>query len=673
MTDQPEKMPLTSMDIAAEKRDALKQLFPEVFAEDRIDFDQLKRVLGEWVEPGKERFGFTWPGKAECMRIIQSPSVATVKPVREESINFDETENVFIEGDNLEVLKLLQKAYFGKVKMIYIDPPYNTGNDFIYPDDYAETLETYLAYTGQIDATGKSFSTATDRVGRFHTRWLNMLFPRIYLAKNLLKENGVFCASINDREAANLKLLCDLIFGEENFIAQLVWNSEGNTDNQDVIKDNHEYVLMYVKNCDHTEEAIGFVVDPNTSEDSNLLKGYADNNITKNGPKNPPQIVELPVGFPCSEKELHLRAENVDDEFFAIAGRDKYISDQLKEEYGISGLPIRLTEIKVKDGKLTAPCRLFSGYANADKLKKYINGGLEPLFEDEDQIRFYLNRNGCIRYRKQRSKARNILSVLRNLGTVEKQRSRLKEKGIYFDYPKPVGLIKYLVSIGAQDPDSIVCDFFAGSATTAEAVIELNREDGGNRSFVLSQLPEPIDPSHQAYKAGYKDICALARARIAKLSRNDDHSQLVLESADGLDSGFRTFALGKSGMRVWDGATENLAQELDLHVQNVDPSATPEDIVYELLLKAGFPLTTKVTAREMAGKTVYSVEDGALLICLDKEISSELIDALAEADPLQVICLDEGFKGNDQLKANAVQTFKARAASRETEIVFRTV
>ena len=209
--DQPEKMPLTSMDVAGEKRDELKQClgqeFPEVLMEGAIDFDQLKRVLGEWVDPGKERFGLTWPGKAECMKIIQSPSVATLKPVREESVNFDETENLFIEGDNLEVLKLLQKAYFGKIKMIYIDPPYNTGNEFIYPDKYSETLDTYLAYTGQIDDEGRKFSTNTDADGRYHSNWLNMMYPRLYLARNLLQEDGVVFISIDENEIQNVKLL----------------------------------------------------------------------------------------------------------------------------------------------------------------------------------------------------------------------------------------------------------------------------------------------------------------------------------------------------------------------------------------------------------------------------------------------------------------------------------
>ena len=247
-----EKMRLASMDIAEEKREALKRLFPEVFTEERIDFDQLKRVLGEWVGSDVERFGLNWPGKAECMKIIQKPSIATLKPVRDESVNFDETENVFIEGENLEVLKLLQKAYFGKVKMIYIDPPYNTGKEFIYPDKYCEELKTYLAYTGQADDNGRKFSTNTDTDGRFHSHWLNMVYSRLYLAYSLLREDGVIFISIDDHEQANLRLLCDQIFGEESFVAQFVWKSRQNKDNRSIsgVSTDHEYVLCYTKSLE---------------------------------------------------------------------------------------------------------------------------------------------------------------------------------------------------------------------------------------------------------------------------------------------------------------------------------------------------------------------------------------------------------------------------------------
>lgn len=679
---QPEKMELASMDVAAQKREELRQAlgaaYPEVFAEGSIDFDQLKRVLGEWVEPGKERFGLNWPGKAECMKVIQQPSVATLKPVRAESLNFDTTENIFIEGDNLEALKLAQKSYFGKIKMIYIDPPYNTGNEFIYPDRYSETLDTYLAYTGQSDSYGRVFSTNSDTAGRYHSRWLNMMYARIYLARNLLREDGIFFVSINDKEDANLRLLCDQIFGEENFLAQLIWNTEGNTDNQDVIKDNHEYVLVYCKDIEHSDRAVGYVIDPNTREDSNLLKGFADNNITKNGSKNPPRIVELPIGFPCAEKDMTLRGEKLDDHFFEITSREKYISDSIWDEYGLQSMPVRLDEMVVKNHALVKPCRIYSGYANFDKLTKFISCNFQPLLEEDGETRFYLNRNGCVRYRKQRSKARNILTVVRGVGTTERQRSELRKIGIYFDYPKPVGLLEYLVQIGADAPDSIVLDFFAGSCTTADAVMRVNAKDQGNRRFIMMQLPEPCGSDSEAFKAGYKNICSLGRDRIKKYAQKlpNNKDGLALSTNEENDFGFRAFQMTRSNFRQWDGDVEGFDQtgnQLELHVAHVSENSSTEDILYELLLKSGFPLTTKVKSISFVDKKVFSIEDGALLICLEKELTSELIDALAEANPLQVICLDEGFKGNDQLKANAVQTFKARAQAEESEIVFRTV
>ena len=261
--DDTVKMKLTSMDVSEEKRVELKrclgQAFPEVFEEGRIDFDQLKRVLGEWVDPGKERFGLNWPGKAECMKIIQQPSIATLKPARDESVDFDKTENVFIEGDNLEVLKLLQKAYFGKIKMIYIDPPYNTGQEFIYPDKFTETLDTYLAYTGQANEDGRKFSTNTEAAGRYHSNWLRMMYPRLYLAKNLLRDDGVIFISIDDHEAANLKLICDQVFGEENFVAQNVWQKRYSRENRGIIGDAHEYVLTYAKNLENFKEVSNLV------------------------------------------------------------------------------------------------------------------------------------------------------------------------------------------------------------------------------------------------------------------------------------------------------------------------------------------------------------------------------------------------------------------------------
>lgn len=632
MTDQPEKMPLTSMDIAAEKREALKQLFPEVFAEDRIDFDQLKRVLGDWVEPGKERFGLTWPGKAECMRIIQSPSVATLKPVRQESVNFDETENVFIEGDNLEVLKLLQKAYFGKVKMIYIDPPYNTGGEFIYPDKFAETLDTYLAYTGQIDDEGRKFSTNSDSVGRFHSNWLNMIFTRLYLARSLLREDGIIFISIDNHEVANLRLVCDQIFGEENFQG-LIARATGQTTGQDSggLGSSFDFVLVYTRSDEVSLE-----------------------------------------GIPLSQKDV--------GRFDQEDSRGKYALDQMRKT-GSSDRredrPNMFYPVEAPDGTQVLPIAP-AGYEGRWRFAKR---RYEELVEDDFIVWKKTNRHGeeiwwpyVKYYLEGRTKRPSPLwTDLDGNKKAARDLRKLFDGKKVFDFPKPTDLIRRMIQIAPNSgPDDLILDFFAGSSATAQAVAEMNLEDGGRRRFIVVQLPEKIETDTEAFTSGYHDLAQLSRERIRRfIASKTGNESLGLDTEKQL--GFRSFRLSTSSFRIWNSTNEGLEEQIDLHVQNVDPSATPEDIVYELLLKAGFPLTTKVTARELAGKTVYSVEDGSLLICLDKEITPALIDALADADPLQVICLDEGFKGNDQLKTNAVQTFKARAASRETEIVFRTV
>jgi|MDSW01.1.fsa_nt_gb adenine-specific DNA-methyltransferase len=627
MTDQPEKMPLTSMDIAAEKRDALKQLFPEVFAEDRIDFDQLKRVLGDWVEPGKERFGLTWPGKAECMRIIQSPSIATLKPVREESVNFDETENVFIEGDNLEVLKLLQKAYFGKVKMIYIDPPYNTGGEFIYPDKYAETLDTYLAYTGQIDDEGRKFSTNTDAGGRYHSNWLSMMYPRLYLARGLLREDGVIFLTIDDNEAANLKMVLDQVFGEENFVTSIAWHKRVSPANDAKwFSSDHDTIFVYARNkevwrpnrLERTENQLQYYKNP----DNDPRGPWNSATYTCNKSKEERPNLYYPIRNPNTGEEVWPKTTAV----------WKYGSDE--------------TERLVADNRLYWGA---DGTSSSPRVKLFLSdmGGVVPRsIWPSDEV----------------GHTQAATSELREIFDGEQT----------FDTPKPTKLIKRMIEISTSEPGDIVLDFFAGSASTAHAVMDFNNETGKSVRFVMVQLPEKC--ASPAVAESYETISAIGRERVRRSgSRLNTTAKTDAGSSDETDFGFRAFSLSQSNFRLWSGAAEDISKELDLHVQNVDPSATPEDIVYELLLKAGFPLTTKVKAQVMAGKTVYSVEDGSLLICLDKEITPALIDALADADPLQVICLDEGFKGNDQLKANAVQTFKARAASRETEIVFRTV
>lgn len=696
--EMPEKADLKSLDISAENRDKLQQLFPSVFTETKgekgeliesIDFEKLKAELGTFsdvFEARRERYGMDWPGKKDCMKLIQKPSIATLKPCREESVNFDETENLFIEGDNLEVLKLLQKSYYGKVKMIYIDPPYNTGKEFIYPDDYSESLDTYLAYAGLIDDEGKKFSTNTANEGRFHTKWLNMLFPRLYLARNLLRDDGLVFISIGDHEVANLRTLCDQIFGEENFVTQFIWATEGHTDNQFQVKVNHEYIILYSKSASNC--TLGYVVDPNTREASNLWKGFAENSITKTGPGNPPSEITLEAGFPCAVNELELDISEMDQRYFSEVESVGYITRAMTRKYSVT-YPIRLDTMTVADGKLAKKCRVYSGWANANKLKQFIAGGYEPIVEDNgDILSFYLSSRGVIYYRRERQRARNILSVLRNMGTTEQMRYELERLGIDFEYPKPKELLKYLIRIGCIDAE-IILDFFAGSCVTARAVLEVNQEDKMNHQFLMVQLPEPTDENSEAFRTGFKTIADIGKGHIRNFlneqgTQEDNPQGDILashnEEPHDTDLGFKVLKLDISNFKVWDGSKqeptgEQFAEQLEAFIEHVDPKATQEDILFELLLKAGFKPTEKTEKKKFAGKTVFSIADDLLLICLEDEITKELIEAIAEAEPLQFICLDRGFKGNDQLKANAVQTFAARSQGRDRQdqIVFRTV
>jgi len=630
---------LLSQDVAEEKREQLKQLFPEIFTDGQIDFEQLRRVIGDWVEPGKERYGLNWPGKADCMKIIQAPSIATLKPDREESVDFDDTENLFIEGDNLEVLKLLQKAYFGKIKVIYIDPPYNTGNEFIYPDDFSETLDTYLDFSGQKDTEGRKFSTNSETSGRFHARWLSMMYPRLYLARNLLTPDGVIFISIDNHELSNLMKICNEIFGEENFLG-IIARATGQTTGQDGggLGSSFDFALGYCR----------------------------DNGVDLSG-------------LPLTAHDLK--------RFDAEDGRGRFAIDQMRKT-GSSDLrsdrPSMFYPVEAPDGTEVLPIAS-AGYEGRWRFE---NATYKRLLDD-DYILWKKTKRGDDEvwwpyvkyYAENRTKRPSPLwTDLDGNKKASRDLRALFDGKKLFDYPKPIDFIERLAQIAPNaNENDIILDFFAGSCATAHATLSLNKQMGSSRKFIVVQLPEPCDPESEAYKAGFSNVADLGKERIrrsAKSLSEQDTDQLELKDSSSLDFGFRVFKLASSNFRLWNGSAEDaedIAAQLDMHVDHIDKESGPEDILYELLLKAGFQLTTKVEKQAMAGKDVFSIADGALLICLDKEITPELVDALADADPLQVICLDEGFKGNDQLKTNAVQTFKSRAKEDEEAIVFRTV
>ena len=638
-TPQKDKTKLIALsdDVASRMRDTLRnflaQSFPECLSEGHIDFERLRRVLGNWVEAGNERFGLVWPGKAQCIRIIQQPSAATLKLDRSESVDSESTGNVFIEGDNLEVLKLLQKSYFGKIKMIYIDPPYNTGQEFIYPDKYAESLETYLAYTGQVDSEGRRFSTNTDTVGRYHSNWLNMMYPRLYLARNLLQDQGAIFISIDDHELSRLRELCDQIFGEENFKANIAWQKRYTRSNNTVdFTTVVEHILVYAKSeafevnlLPRTEEADARYSNPD-NDPRGEWKGASFLNPAS--PQDRPNLC-YPLKNPNTGEIVHPTTN--------AWRRSRKAFEELLADNRLYWGP---------DGKASSP-----------------------------SIKMFL------------SEARNLTPTnfwAHDYAGHTDEGTRDLEAlipGKVFNNPKPVQLIRRMLEHACNGPGDIVLDFFAGSCVTAQATIELNLENGGNRKFILVQLPEPVEEDSNAAKAGFATISEIGRERIRHAiskARKSSEGQLDFGHKGTGDLGFKSFRLDRSNFRIWDDLgdsadADELARQLELHVDHRRNESTPDDIVYEILLKAGFPLSTKVEAIKLAGSVVFSIEDGALLICLEKDITSELIDALTDANPLQVICLDEGFNSNDQLKANAVQAFKARAEAEESEIVFRTV
>jgi adenine-specific DNA-methyltransferase len=644
MTDQSNKLDLRSHDIAEEKQQALLRLFPEIRTEGgKLDFERLKLVLGESVDVGKERYGMTWPGKADCFKTIQMPSLGTLRPCPEESVNFDTTENLIIEGDNLEVLKLLQKSYLGKIKMIYIDPLYNTGNDFIYPDNYTESLQTYLEYTGQVDAEGRKFGTNTDTDGRFHSKWLNMMYPRLYLARNLLREDGVIFVSCDDNEVHNLRALINEIFGEENFIASVIWQKVFSPKNSARhFSEDYDYIVIYAR---HAE-----VWRPE------LLPRTEDMEARYDNPDNEPRGLWKP-------RDLSAR---------------NYYSEGI--------YPVTCPSGRMIEGPPQGRYWVIS----KDKFLE---------LDKDNRIWWGKDGNGMPRLKRFLSEVKQgrvpqTLWPYSEVGYTQDAKKQLMEYVAFeqtdnvLDTVKPTGLIRRMLQIATQPKeDDIVLDFFAGSGSTGHAVLEQNHADGGNRMCILVQLSKLL-PKPETILKTIAGTCKERVRHVIKKLNEEDAGKLDLECAKPQDRGFKVFKLAESNLRSWNAEVPQeagaLEKQLDLHVVHIREGRTADDLLYELLLKRGFPLTTPVQQlmlpphpsplpqgeREChdSAKTVYSVAGGALLICLERELTLELIRAMADKKPERVVCLDEGFAGNDQLKANAVQIFKTNGVAS-----FRTV
>ncbi len=559
-----------------------------------------------------------WPGKADCFKTIQQPSRATLIPIKEQSVKWDATQNLIIEGDNLEVLKLLQKSYLGRVKMIYIDPPYNTGNDFIYPDDYSESLETYLSYTGQVDAEGKKFNSNAETDGRFHSKWLNLMYPRLFLARNLLQEQGVIFISIDDHEADNLRKICSEIFGEENFIANVVWQKKYTRSNDaQYFSDNHDHILVYARN----REIFKLMLLPRNAEQESA---YTNPDGHRKGPW----------------KATPLQAKSGNDTNF---------------------------NYKFKNGVVWSPPPGTFPRFSVETLQK---------LDADDEIWFGEDGNATPARKTFLTEAKagvtpTTIWTYDEVGHNHEANAELKFLGLggVFDNPKPTRLVQRMLALATSKDDDIVLDFFAGSGTTAHAVLDLNKQDGGNRKFILVQLPEPTDRKDFLTIA---DITKERVRRVIKKLNDEDAGKLALETGGKPDRGFKVFKLRSSNFKTWNSDVPKepgeVEKQLEMHVRHIVDGRTQEDLLYEILLKSGFPLTTPIETLPLAGQTVFSIAEGAMLICLEKKLTPEVIKSMAARKPERVVCLDEGFAGNDQLKTNAVQTMKTKGV-----IAFKTV
>lgn len=606
-----EKLSGISMNIVENNIQKLKGIFPEVFCEDKIDFERLQEVLGNYIDDKEERYRFEWNGKSKAIRMAQTPSTGTLRPCKEESKDWDTTQNLYIEGDNLEVLKLLQKSYQNKVKMIYIDPPYNTGNDFVYKDNYRDNISNYLAITGQLDYEGNKITTNSDVSGRFHTDWLNMIYPRLRLAKNLLTDDGAIFISIDENEVCNMKKICDEIFGEENLVGEIIWEKKFAPQNDaKYFSLNHEQVLCYAKyKPNFTRNLL-----PMTQEQIGRYKNI------DNDPRGPWQSDNLTVA-----------TYNAKYDFPITTPSGKIINPPHGRCWRTS---------KEKFDELVKDNRIWFGETgeNTPRIKRFLSEvqqGRVPI-----SIWYY--------------------SEVGHTQEASKELKELFNDKKFFDYPKPVKLL-YRICYIATQKDDIILDFFSGSCTTAHAVMKLNAEDNGNRKFIMVQLPEMVDEKSEAFKNNYKNICDIGKERIRLAGEKIIRENKIVENS--LDIGFKVLKLDSSNIKKWNPDYDKLEQSFDDILENFVSNRTEEDVVYEIMLKYGIDLTYPVEERVINGKKIFSIGFGALIICLDNDISIDLVNEIVklkeELQPeiCRVVFKDNGFS-NDSVKTNAVQILK---------------
>jgi len=603
-----------SLNVVEEKLNDLKKILPEAFTEEKIDWEKLKAALGENIEFREERYHLNWAGKSEAFRALQTPTTATLVPDKDESVNFDNTENLFIEGENLEVLKVLQKSYFGKIKMIYIDPPYNTGNDFIYSDKFAESREDYLKRSGTKDENGLItreglFRNSKDS-GHYHSNWLSMMYPRLFLARNLLREDGVIFVSIDDNEVHNLRMLMNEVFGEENFIDCMIWKKRyGGGAKEKYLVSLHEYILVFSKSTEDLPE----IFIPLSNESIARYYKQKDSNFNTRGP---------------------------------------YRTHPLEATKSMGDRKNLIYPIIAPDGSKIMPKRqwLWSIERTTESIKnneiEFIKGKNNEWTVHSKQ---YLKEiNGEIRKDK-------AFSIVDNVYTQHGTNEIIKLFGNaqIFPFPKPSQLIKKIINIGLQNNDGIVLDFYSGSCTTAHAVLDLNKEDGGNRKFIMVQMPEPCDEKSEAYKAGYKTIAEIGKERIRRVIKKikkDDEGKFDFAKS-GQDLGFKVFRLRQSNFKIWRsdriGSEEELLRQMERHADPVAKDAEIDDILYELLLKSGKELTSEIEYKD----GIFWINKKEIAVVLEK-IDEDIMKTVIDGKPGKLITLDRLFRNNDQFKTN---------------------
>lgn len=627
----------TSKDIVSENIEKLKELFPEVFSEGKIDFKKLEEELGSFTCNEPERYNFTWAGKSEAKKIAQTPSTGTLRPCKDESKNWDTTQNLYIEGDNLEVLKLLQKSYYKQVKMIYIDPPYNTGRDFIYKDNFHDNIKNYLQITGQVDSDGNKLSTNSDTNGRYHSDWLSMMYPRLKLARNLLKDDGVIFISIDDNEVANLRKICDEIFGEDNFISTIsrIMKTGGNQGK--FFSPNIDYILVYAKNLEFTIE-----FRDDISQDL-IDKVY--NQVEKTGEKTGEKYRIMGLYQPGLEVRINQRYWiQCPDGKFVIPNGTTFPSEIIEgkkiaplQEDGIWKWTYERYQSELSKNnivfKKTTTSSLMDQFGNKAEWmiynKIWLNDRLESGRVPVNLIDKYENRHSS---------------------------AELKLLDIPFDFAKPSQLIKYIVKISMAQKNDIILDFFSGSGTTADAIMQLNIEDGNNRKFIMIQLPEIIN------NEGYSTICEIGKERIRRAGE-----KIIADNSDkdlsNLDIGFKVLKLDSSNIKAWDSNFENVEGSLLDAVENIKEDRSSEDLLYEILLKYGLDLTLPIEEKVIDGKKVFVIGYGALVACLDDDITIPTVEAIAklkvayQSEIMRVVFKDASFK-DAVVKTNAYQILK---------------